>query len=379
MLHERYILFVIFKVLFLQLRTVDSANWAQTSGHLQQTQTITVHPSPDKNHWRDRFGHAVVKFASGKRPDVGELYLLGGDTYDNREGPVDPGLLDSNYANGYKNDVWKSSGADWKVESDIRLRNTPRNWKKDQEGAFYKARQKIPLVKSTMTWSHVSEEQFPTPGVPYNEWIICLDSFREGAQYKASRKKRNCCDNLNSKAGKCNKDRRMWSPRRHHAAVSFGGYIYVLGGRARELIDFSEYRSVGGIKDPRFKDISNGLTVDGNETMDKAKFPFSTQREASVVKNDVWRSKDGKNWDLVAAGCRAPQDSLIPSGVIRDNNGEIDPNRPAVFGTRPCKIYTDSRGPDYDCYGNEKCSVQKLTCVCQMWSAREQHSVAGMH
>ena len=43
----------------------------------------------------------------------------------------------------------------------------------------------------------------------------------------------------------------QWSPRRNHASVFFNGYIWVMGGRAREFTEIAEERSVGGIINPR--------------------------------------------------------------------------------------------------------------------------------
>lgn len=51
----------------------------------------------------------------------------------------------------------------------------------------------------------------------------------------------------------------MWSPRRHHASVFFNGFMWILGGRARELVEYSEDKSVGGVIGPRVKDVDKGL------------------------------------------------------------------------------------------------------------------------
>lgn len=125
-----------------------------------------------------------------------------------------------------------------------------------------------------------------------------------------------------------------------------------MGGRAREFVDLPEQRSVGGILDPRIQDIpeANGLQL------------FSTQREASVYKSDVWRSLDGENWELVTPGCKAPQASLVAEGNPKEG-------KYGIFEKR-CKV-------DADCYGAEECDKDRKTCVCKIWSPREQHAVAA--
>jgi hypothetical protein len=135
--------------------------------------------------------------------------------------------------------------------------------------------------------------------------------------------------------------------------VFFNDKLWILGGRAREFLDFSEERSVGGILGPHVQDIPQ---TDANSLQ-----LFTTQREASVLKSDVWSSVDGYTWDLVTPGCKSPQRDLVPSGNLRENR----------FGTRATKCLSDS-----DCYGAETCDTDIWTCVCPMWTSREQHSVA---
>lgn len=99
----------------------------------------------------------------------------------------------------------------------------------------------------------------------------------------------------------------MWSPRRHHAGLYFDNKLWIFGGRAREFVELQESRSVGGILHPRIRDI-----YDSSLTQTLAKQLFTTQREVSVYKSDVWSSADGGvSWQLVTPGCHAPQASLI--------------------------------------------------------------------
>jgi hypothetical protein len=145
----------------------------------------------------------------------------------------------------------------------------------------------------------------------------------------------------------------QWSPRRHHGGIFFKGYLWVLGGRAREFVPLPEEKSIGGIMGPRVADIpNNGYNFQ----------TFSNKREASVVKSDVWRSSDGAHWQLVTPGCKAPQPSLVAKGNDRDGK----------FGTLGMNCTLDAH-----CYGAEVCDTERKTCVCGMWSSREQHAVAA--
>ena len=116
-------------------------------------------------------------------------------------------------------------------------------------------------------------------------------------------------------------------------------------------MEFPESQSVGGIIGPRVKDVDKGPAAIAQY--------LTTQREASLAKSDVWKSSDGVHWTLVTPGCRAPQSLLVPQG----DSGK--------FGKL---IYTC--GNDADCYGAEYCDLSKLTCVCSMWSSREQFALA---
>ena len=41
---------------------VDSANWAQASGYIDQNVVIPTIPSPTKKHWQARYGFASLVF-----------------------------------------------------------------------------------------------------------------------------------------------------------------------------------------------------------------------------------------------------------------------------------------------------------------------------
>lgn len=143
----------------------------------------------------------------------------------------------------------------------------------------------------------------------------------------------------------------MWSPRRNHRAVTVNERIFVLGGRAREIADIARDRTVGGILDPR-------IETD----------PFySTWREPSVLKNDVWASDDeGGTWTLVNPGCHSPQREDVLAGNEEQGKAGVPAN--------------ECSGDD-DCYGVGVCrdvggAGRHATCVCPMWSPRELHAAA---
>lgn len=350
------------------------SNWAQTSGKIEQNIVVTEIPAPDKSHWSARYGHATVIMHSGKRPDIGEVYILGGDSNDGNYAQDSPGLLDKSRTKGYMNDVWKTTGTEWEVSGDIRLRSDFR-----RERAYTgtpKTNQKIPRVYSHMQWIRRTPGMLPNPGVTYDDWIICLDNF-DAAKYYAQRDKMRCCEKNRPSPENCVSGIRQWSPRRNLQAIAFTptnnqSYatshpewrgveaIFVMGGRARELHTFDEERTVGGILDPRVRDVGE------NQGLDKATQLFTSQREASVYKSDVWRSIDGANWDLVTPGCRAPQASLVAQGNIpQGKKGTV---------TSKCK-------GDQDCYGAEKCEIKISElyghCYCPMWTSRELFGLAA--
>jgi hypothetical protein len=216
----------------------------------------------------------------------------------------------------------------------------------DQTGWRTKFNQKTPRIRSTAKWNLLSYGYLPPPRVTYDTWIICQPYF-SNLKYQAQRVKAQCGSDISASV------QVMWSPRRHHASVMFNGFIWVLGGRARELVDFSEDESVGGIIGPHVKDVDTGINAQLQL--------LTTQREASIAKSDVWKSADGVKWTLVTPGCKAPQSLLVPDGNDRENK----------HGQQIYACVSDA-----DCYGAEQCDLVKLTCVCSMWTSREQHAVA---
>lgn len=289
-------------------------------------------PSTGSRHWQSRFGSLVIVLANSSVGAADSLFVLGGDTYDNKNQPDDLPSRGRSWSNGYKNDVWVTEGTEWRVMPDI--------------GIWNKHDQKLPRQTSQMTWRQASAGLLTPVGVTYDQWLSCQPPLLPSNPNPAA-----CLEIENQYPV-------HWSPRRFHAGVFFKNYLWVLGGRARECVELPEIRSVGGIFNPRVGDIqrlSDGRNFDQQ---------FTNQREASVYKSDVWRSRDGRTWELVTPGCKAPQLNLVASGnPVYTKNGRV----------------SERCVKDEDCYGpSERCILigSAYTCVCQMWSPREQHQAA---
>lgn len=326
------VIYSIFLLLFDILNIGFSSNWAQTSGILQQNVVIPRFPTPEFPHWEKRYGHAAVAKFAESASDPSFIFILGGDSYDADYSTKYQHLRDTSWTQGYKNDVWSSTGTEWMFLPDIRL------WNEYHE--------KIPRMWSQMIWKSVTTGLIPPPGETYDSWLRCQPVLIDRLPDPS------ICDDENLKYAV------QWSPRRHHAAVYFKNQIWVMGGRARELHEIPEDQTIGGILGPRVADIYRDNVGVGLNFDQK----FTNIREVSVYKSDVWKSSDGETWELVSAGCRAPQLNYIAQG----NDAEQKLGK-AEFICRK----------NSDCYGAEKCDLTFKTCVCQMWTSREQHAVAA--
>lgn len=321
-------------LLFSRLNFCFCANWAQSSGDIKQNIVIPYYPSPPNPHWAARYGMVSVVAPPRDTSSLGFVYLMGGDTYDGSKTSDNfkPGLTDSRWENGYKNDVWKMSGTEWLTKGDPRLRSH---------------HQKIPRVTSQLKWTQMTGGLHPPPGTTYDKWLKCQPFFQ------------NLPQNVNETSCKGTPPTVMWSPRRNHAGIFFNNYIWVMGGRAREFVALPEDRSVGGIMSKRIEDIPLEYNKNVRPNM---QILFTTQREVSVYKSDVWRSQDGITWELVNPGCKNPQSNLIADGNVNDGKHGLQSSQ--------CK-------KDADCYGNEYCDKVKSVCTCNMWTPRENHAVAA--
>ena len=254
---------------------------------------------------------------------------MGGDSFSDDKTIRDlfPGSFDTTWEHGYKNDVWSTTGTEWYTGGDPRARN--------------EYHQKVPHTTSKMQYELRNSGRHPPPGQTYDDWLICQPYF-SNAKY-AAKQAEVCAAEVNAV---------HWSPRRHHGAVYFKNYIYLMGGRAREFVILPEERAVSGILDPRVKEIP----FIGENKLQR----FTTRREASVPKNDVWKSRDGIAWSLVTPGCKAPQYNLVAQGNVAEGKWGLE--------SMSCES-------DADCWGAESCSLERKTCVCNMWTPREQLAV----
>jgi hypothetical protein len=322
--------------LYACVTLVYSTNWAQTTGKTAQNVVVPRRPSPGYRHWSERYGAAVVlaREPGGDLEPDQVVFYMGGDSYDNDHTVPDVNSRQPAYAAGYKNDVWKSSGTEWLVDNDNRNHN--------QYG------ESETRVESKMLWEEVTPGIIPPPGDTYDYWLRCELVVRQALEDPTI----------------CQQDANQynvhWSPRRNLGATYLNGYLWVMGGRAREIARLPEDDAIGGIMSPRIADISRGgFGVNVNQK-------FTNQREVSTYKSDVWKSRDGETWELVTPGCRAPQTNLVAKGNEKEDK----------YGTQENACTSDE-----ECYGPaEKCQSQSqgghgFTCVCQMWSPRELHTV----
>ena len=160
---------MIFIIYLLSLQFVESANWAQTSGYLEQNVVIPAIPSPAVKHWQPRYGMSSLQFPNASSAN-GNLVLLGGDTYNNDFTGLSssPGLIDLNWGSGYKNDVWSTDGTICLAHSDIRLR-----------GSTGYSRQKIPNIRSLFKWTLITSGRLPPRSMSYDDWIFCQPYFNQ--------------------------------------------------------------------------------------------------------------------------------------------------------------------------------------------------------
>lgn len=68
---------------------------------------------------------------------------------------------------------------------------------------------------------------------PYRKGIFVMRDISVQQKYAAQRLAADCAHNTDST---------QWSPRRHHGAIYFDGYLWVMGGRARELQEYDRQR-----------------------------------------------------------------------------------------------------------------------------------------
>ncbi|RHY28248.1 hypothetical protein DYB32_006114 [Aphanomyces invadans] len=234
------------------------------------------------------------------------MYVLGGDDRMQLATMADADFRAYPGGGSFRNDVWATTGI-------------AHNQWGDPD----------PQIVAKLKWSQTNAGKVPPPGVLYTDWISCLTAA--WTPYPPTG-----CDDPTEPPGQYIADA-MFSPRRHFAAVSLNLALYVLGGRARELVPVPHEDTIGGLDGaPR-----------GERWM-----------EYAVLKNDVWKSQDaGVSWSLVTPGCD------LPNALETYHSG-----------SKAAQCTTQN-----DCIGDTTCVFDKVTltgaCECNMWSARELHTV----
>ncbi|KAF0693618.1 Aste57867_15483 [Aphanomyces stellatus] len=293
---------------------VIASNWAEISG-VKQTNAVIEEETP----WSRRWGHAGIsqlfsaaETAAGK---LSRMYVLGGDDRMQLATMHDDDFRAYPGGGSFRNDVWATTGIVWNTSVNLLEFN---QWGDPD-----------PQIIAKLTWSQTNAGKNPPPGVLYADWIACLTAAWN--PYPPDN-----CDDPTQAPGQYIADA-MWSPRRHFGATAFHNSLFVLGGRARELVPMPDDDTIGGIVGPR----------------------GARWIEYAVLKNDVWKSDDaGVSWALVTPGCDAV------------------PNAAETYASGDLKYQCSTQN---DCVGDATCVLDPTTltgtCVCNMWSARELHTV----
>ena len=307
--------------------------------------------------WTARWGHATAVINQTLPRDdfteeensllagssLAKLVVLGGDDYvtDEYKGLFTTAQLSNKAAGGQlRNDIWwtlQPSGSEsfW---SDGSLLSSAMKWYQSNEGKT--APKNWPSNKSRV--------------LSYIDWIQCQEVFNTSNYFDhlCEEPKELCYEDVNIPGCQPQavwKRDNMWSPRRGHSSFSINGRLFVIGGRAKEVIDVNASSNVGGI-------------------LDSSNMRRSDFHSEAVLKNDVWVSDDGlgKRWRLVSAGCQDHQLDILLNTEVRNTTEAFQ------IGTATSRCDSSD-----DCFGAAECreiGVEK-TCVCPMFSPREHHTV----
>jgi len=314
---------------------LKAANWAETNGVKEQQAALV-----SASGFSQRYGHACVAVdsggngfdyqaeadAAGLGSGIDTLFCIGGDDFDEVEG-----------GGGLKNDVWKTTGANWRIalaDSILNEYDDPR----------------VSTV-SGMGWTPAHSHQ-EHENTPYQNYIACAVEEKGFNPPPGVR-----CQYANRPSSI------HFSPRRHHGAVAFKASgdtttrLYLLGGRSRVMVDYPDgwERVHGGYTD-RLESSTVGETIEH-------------WREENMLMNDIWMSPGaagsdgvmGAEWDIVNPGCMT---QYFPFSV---------PNEAQMWGNGSAAAYCDSND---DCGGDASCDTSRHVCLCNLWSPREQHAVA---
>jgi hypothetical protein len=114
-----------------------------------------------------------------------------------------------------------------------------------------------------------------------------------------------------------------WSARAYFQAVTKGPYMYVIGGQDSTVIDNPTFPTCGGALPP-------GV-------------PCPDKILASTFFNDVWRSRDGTNWQQMTADAawtgRAGLSAVVHRGWIYVTGGSVNDDSAIIGPGGPARIY----------------------------------------
>jgi hypothetical protein len=343
--------------------SASASNWAQVAGNNRQNAGASS-PTP----WSRRWGFAltVIDFPVVETPEPdapllpmeqrSRLFVMGGDDFTGDISPAadlsgsllrktvlddsgnakDPNFQRSSTrvqpdpgAGGYQNDVWFTTGANWKVYADYRFVNG--------HG------EPAPRLASNTNWTHVPN--WPGIDEAVDGWRMYMACCHASNTFP-------CIDLLLCEDGDPYRLSRRWAPRRNHVALTVYDpagtpTLVVMGGRARSYMRMLGSELNGGY-------IGNQFAAD------------AVERHRSELTSDVWTSKDGAVWDYTNGGCYVPQlEHAEAPGSIKQR----------------CTT-------DYDCFkaalGDATCvdaftrlQPTRRMCVCRHWSPRERFAAAA--
>ena len=336
--------------------------------------------------WSARWGHAVVvanqthprnDFTEEENTELSNLgkpylVLLGGDDYitDGYKSLISyTNHLSINSAGGqFRNDIWWMSPPiktkyRWNVEgTNLHPRRNENN--------------EPSTILSNTKWTQsnggrIAPETWPSDhskAVTFLDWIQCQEVFSNIRENRTScsEPEEYCFENILNPGCKPEavwKYNNMWSPRRGHGSIVANNKLFVIGGRAREVIDMQPSSMVGGI-------VESDNTIAIHELDHHAK---------AILKNDVWVSDDGlgKTWRLATPGCQDHQEDILLQTELWQAKYDTSAGSKlkSTIGRR-CETSDD-------CFGAAICrnvdNVEYKTCVCPMFSPREHHTVVIQH
>eukprot|EP01050_Picozoa_sp_SAG11_P018209 SAG11_NODE_2715_length_3051_cov_5.943089_1_plen_294_part_00 len=238
--------------------------------------------------WRPRDGAGMLSFG-------GSLYLLGGWRYrvDVPSGPG--GLIDDGFTNrdGVK--------AQWTVDSEV--------WRSDDDGRSWVCASPRAPWAGRHSFGYVVHDG--------KMWIVGGDIYSDTNDVWCSSGKHDGTE------WECVSEVAPWAPRAMAYVAAFGGFIWVVGGLTAPQFQFNGrparpellyddcWRSVDGAEwecvatacpwGPRGMIGGSGAVKDGYLWLISGGTYETDGKDNRLFCNDVWRTKDGADWELVLA------------------------------------------------------------------------------